>query len=375
MEPKPHLVHVFPTFQHGGSAVRTCAIANRFADRFRHTFLSLHPGTEARGLLLPEVEAQAQEVRGGGLGAPLRLGRAIATLRPDLLLTYNWGSMDAVAGARLAAVRPHLHTEDGFNPEEADGQKRRRVFARRLLLRGAHGVVVPSHVLERIATESWRVPAGRVHLVPNGIDTARFAPGEAGPARARFGFDPEDGVVGTVAYLRPVKNLPLLVRAFARAARDRRLRLLVVGEGPDRDALRDLARDLGVGERARFPGLLPDPVDAYRAMDVFALSSSTEQMPISVLEAMGAELPVLSTDVGDVRHIVAAPNHPYVIPLADEEGYVRALERLLDDRAERARVGAANRERCGAEYAEERMFERYLRLYERALGNPAGGPT
>ncbi|HJT75932.1 MAG TPA: glycosyltransferase, partial [Gemmataceae bacterium] len=232
--------------------------------------------------------------------------------------------------------------------------------ARRLLLRRAACVVCPSQTLVRTASGVWRLPARRVCYLPNGVDTARFAP--ASPAekqaiRRRLGWDDAEVVVGTVGQLRAEKNQERLLRTWAAVAAGRKTRLVVVGDGPMRQRLADGARELGVSDRVVLPGAAPDPADWYRALDVFALSSDTEQMPIAVLEAMSAGLPVVSTDVGDVATMVSAENRAHVVPPEREDAFGAAL----------AALGRTNREKCVREYEVGAMIRAYDRLYREVL--------
>jgi glycosyltransferase involved in cell wall biosynthesis len=135
------------------------------------------------------------------------------------------------------------------------------------------------------------------------------------------------------------------------------------------------AQDLGLAGRVVFTGVVSDPVDCYRAMDLFALSSDTEQMPIAILEAMGAGLPVVSTDVGDVREMVSAANRQFVTPLSDDSAYAQAITTLAQRADEREPLGRMNRSRCAAAYDLRVMVERYRQLYENVLdarGAPSG---
>ena len=129
--------------------------------------------------------------------------------------------------------------EDGFGPEEQPRPVPRRVLTRRVALRRTT-VVLPSRVLWRIATETWRLSQSSVRLLPNGIDVARFA--SAGP---RKGGQPI--VIGTVAALRPEKNIGRLIRAVARLPATIAARLVIVGDGPERSTLQALAASEGVG--------------------------------------------------------------------------------------------------------------------------------
>ena len=372
---RPHLCHVFPTFAHGGPEVRTALLLDATADQFRHTVVSL--GGDVQGRCRVRPGGGTRFLPGpprGGVLYPLQLARLLKSLRPDLLLTYGWGGTDAIWAARLCGLPRVIHTEDGFLPDEAAGQKWKRVLARRVLLRFADCVVCPSRTLQRIAAGLWWLPARKVTYLPNGIDTARFSPPtlEASRrARHALGLDPSELVVGTVGHLRAEKNQARLLRAFAALARRRPARLLLVGDGPLRAPLAEQARGLGVEDRVLFAGVVNDPADLYRALDLFALSSDTEQMPLALLEAMSTGLAVVSTDVGDVAAMVGPGNRPYVVAPADDSGYAAALAALAEDAAARRELGEANRRRCLEHYDMGAMTQAYLNLYRGTLrGKP-----
>lgn len=172
-------------------------------------------------------------------------------------------------------------------------------------------------------------------------------------------------MIGALAGLRTVKNLPLLVRACGGIAG--KFRLVIVGEGPERAAIESTARAMGIADRVVLPGFLADPHRYIGHFDILALSSASEQFPISVVEGMAAGLPVVSTPVGDVPQMVAAENAPYVTG-GDEVLLRDALQALVSDAALRARIGAANREKANAAYDEAAMIARYESLYGAALG-------
>ena len=283
----------------------------------------------------------------------------------DLVLSYNWGAMDAVMARRLfagaLALPPLVHHEDGFNEDEAVRQKPARILFRRLALPAASALVVPSRRLADIARTIWRQPAARIRRIANGIPVDRYALTPA--ADALPGLKRRDGelVVGTLAGLRAIKNLPLLVRAFARSGATGRL--VIVGEGPERDAIAAAAVAAGIADRLVLPGFLPDPARYLGLCDIFALSSDSEQFPISLIEAMAAGLPVAATDVGDVAAMVGEPNRPFLSAPGDEAGLARNLAALASDAALRAALGAANRARARSDFDETGMIEAYRRLY------------
>ena len=353
----PLLLSVFSTFAVGGPQVRFASLANRLGGAFRHAVVAMDGCHDCAARLAPglDVTYPSVGIRKGETLANLRTFRgALRRIRPDMLVTYNWGTIEwAMANALFPLVR-HVHIEDGFGPEERAGQIPRRVWTRRAVLRRPK-VVVPSRTLWRIATEVWRLPEARLRYVPNGVDLTRFAPRTGGGTDGRI-------VVGTVAALRSEKNLGRLLHAIARLPDLPRTDLVIAGDGPERPALEALAAELGLGGRVRFAGEVADPAALYRSFDVFAISSDTEQMPLSVLEAMASGLPVAATDVGDVRTMLAEENASLVVP-ADVAALSGALWKLARDADLRARIGAANRARAKREFDEQGMVEAYRVLF------------
>ncbi len=287
----------------------------------------------------------------------------------DLVLTYNWGAFDVVMARRMFGGPPLVHHEDGFNQDEAGQLKPGRNLYRRLGLGAAHRLVVPSEQLEKVAARAWRQPADRIRRIPNGIPIERFARVPAGDAIPGLARREGEIVIGTVAGLRPVKNLPRLVRAFA-AMRSKAARLVIVGQGPESERIVGEARGLGVADRLVLPGFLPDPARYIGLFDIFALSSNSEQFPISLVEGMAAGLPAVCTGVGDIRAIVSADNRPLIVEPEDEAAFTAALDSLADRSDLRRSIGLANRERAAAEYDERRMIEHYARLYGEAIRRP-----
>ena len=362
--PPRTLLHVFPNFEVGGAQIRFVQLANHFGARYRHLIVAMDGRTAARALLTERVTAEMLDPgarRGQTLANVTRFAAILRRHRPDLLVTSNWGSIEWAMANAMAGV-PHLHMEDGFGREEADGQIARRVWTRRLTLRRAT-VLLPSQTLCAIARAQWRIPEDNLIYVPNGIDCMRFAGEPDWQFAASLGLPPGDPVIGTVAGLRAEKNLRRLIDAFAIVQRQRPARLALVGEGPERAALARHAADLGVAERVIFTGNCPEPERLLPCFAVFALSSDTEQMPLSVLEAMAAARPVASTDVGDVRIMVAVENRQHIVA-RDTQALAEALLALLSDTSLAAGIGAANQRRAREQFSQERMFGAFENLFD-----------
>ena len=177
MSAAPLVLSVFPTFSVGGAQVRFATLANRLGPAFRHAVIAMDSDRTCAERLEPGLDVAWPEVpvrKGDTLANLQAFRRALREIRPDVLVTYNWGTIEW-ALANLLPLARHIHCEDGFGPEEQARQIPRRVWTRRLALRRAT-VVLPSRTLERIATETWRLPRAGLRYVPNGIDLARFAP-------------------------------------------------------------------------------------------------------------------------------------------------------------------------------------------------------
>ena len=374
------LLHLHSTFSPGGKELRAAKLMNAFGPGAEHVVVSGVAGELGASSAVDPALSVSYPADFPALAGKPSLRRwwriARAMRRFDLVLTYNWGSMDAVGAhwlfGRVLHLPPLVHHEDGFNQDEALGLKPIRNRFRRLTLASSAALVVPSQLLETIAAKEWRVPPGRLRRIPNGIplgDYAEITPGGA-PSQGPASLDKPAGALwlGTLAGLRAVKNLPRLVRAFA--ALPPPWELVIVGEGGERAAILTEAERLGIAARVHLPGFAPDPALVLRQFDLFALSSDSEQYPISVVEAMATGLAVVSPAVGDVAAMVAAENRPLIAPPGDEAALSAVLATAGSDPALRAVIGAANRARALAEYGEEAMIRAYRGVYAGALGRP-----
>ena len=368
----PRILHCHSTFSAGGKEVRCTRMMNAWGSRLDHTIISGQPeAMGARALIDPAVAAHfpADFPPLTGAPSPARMAAIAKALHGyDLVCTYNWGAMDVVMAHRLFAqsfgLPPLVHHEDGFNEDETAGLKPTRNLYRRAALAQAAKLIVPSTGLEAIALNIWRQPRAKVERIANGIDTAAFAKPPQ-PDALPFPKPAGQRWVGTLAGLRAVKQLPLLVAACAQLPDD--WHLVICGEGPEREAILAAARAHGIAARVHLPGNV-DPARVIGLFDIFALSSASEQFPLSVVEAMAAGLPLAAPAVGDIAAMVAAENRAQITPPGDGEALARALAQLAADEGLRARLGAANQAKARAEYDFAAMLASYHAVYSAAMG-------
>jgi L-malate glycosyltransferase len=371
---RARILHLHSTFDLGGKEARAVKLMNHFGDLAEHVVLTAVPGAiGAREAIDKGIICQFPGDNAPSLAGMPSIGRyrVIAQYMKQfsLILSYNWGAMDGVMAHTLMSkrmgLRPLIHHEDGFNEDEIDKLSMKRNWFRTIALQRSNGLVVPSKTLEQIAMTAWHQPAEKVTRIPNGIDIKRYLKASQRGAFPGFKCRDDEIVVGTVAGLRAVKNIPRLVRAVAAAGP--KIRLAIAGEGPERDAIIAEAKRAGIEDRLMMPGFLRDPARYIGLFDIFALSSDSEQYPISLVEAMAAGCAVVSTDVGDVRNIVSDINKDYIVERSDE-ALTGAIQTLAENSELRKKLGQKNRDRAYAEYDEVRMFARYRQLYGSAMG-------
>jgi glycosyltransferase involved in cell wall biosynthesis len=356
------LLHAFSTFKLGGPQARFVQLANAFGPRYRHVIAAMDNCFDAGERLGPHVNWQPlplQIKKGGALANRSAFRQVIQDQNPDLLLTYNWGAIEWAAANWPMRV-PQIHIEDGFGPEEANQQLPRRVWTRRVLLGWAgKPVVVISHTLQHIATQVWKLPANQVKFIPNGV----AIPETHIKKRALANTNQAQITIGTVAGLRPEKNIARLIKAFAAVRAQQSARLVVVGGGPELPSLQALAARLGVAEDVEFAGYLANPISRLIEFDLFALSSDTEQLPIAMLEAMACGIPVVATRVGDVAHIMPSVAQSAVAEPTDA-AFTATLLGAIAQRSAWPQWVAAGERTVAEHYALGHMLSQWQTLFK-----------
>lgn len=364
------ILHVFPSFEVGGAQRRVVSQINAKTGNFTHSVFAMDGCYDALSLIqdigpIPQMPPAVKKVN--MVSSVKACRRLLRDYDPDLLVTYNWGAVEWALANRFIRICPTIHIQDGFGKEEQNGELPRRRMIRSFAYRGCDGVVVPSRALEKIASEHWHIKADKLHYIPNGIDIDRFICPPDRDLMKKFGLTDEDRVIGTVAGLRPEKNITRLIDTFAQVAGlYPSAKLVIVGGGSEEALLKAHTEKLGVAKRVVFTGPLDNPEVIIPSFEIFALSSDTEQMPLSVIEAMACGLPIVSTDVGDIRQMVCEENQRFIQGI-DSRGLAQSMSAMLERRDTGLRIGATNQYKAKKDYSIDAMVKHYETLFWRAV--------
>jgi glycosyltransferase involved in cell wall biosynthesis len=314
--------------------------------------------------------------------AIIRLARLIRTERPTILHTHTAkaGAVGRIAALLAGDARPPIivHTFHGHVLRGYFGPVRTFAFRRleRWLARTTTALVAVSPEVRDDLVALGVAPASKFTVVRLGIELdSRVGHNGYARAEARRQLGLGDGdpfVVGWVGRMTAVKRTDEVVRVLRRLV-DLGIdaRLLLVGDGPDRDHLERYAHELGVIRRCLFLGYQEDVAPWYDAMDALVLPSVNEGTPVSVIESLAAERPAVATRVGGTPDVIREGIDGFLVEPGDGDGLADRLAELAGDPARRARMGAAGRDRVLERYAVDRLVDDIDMLYRRLLNRAA----
>lgn len=218
------------------------------------------------------------------------------------------------------------------------------------------------------------VPAGRCHLIRNGIDVSAYGQQESrSESRQRLGIADGRFLVGAVGRLSPEKGFDRLIRAVNDLTRQGHpIDLLIAGEGAERAALTQLIQQQKAESFVRLIGHLPDPRSFFHACDAFVLSSLSEGLPNVVLEAMACSVPVIATEVGELSAVIDSEVDGLLVPPDSPAALADSLRRLLADESLRTRLGESGRMKVESSFTFDRRIEQEAAVYDRLLGRAQG---
>lgn len=343
-------------------------IARMAADRFEHIICAMRPVKKCD--VQPFAGRPAEVICLGEDGAPARMHagallRTIRKLRPEIVHSRNWAGVEAVLAGQLASSCTIIHSEHGLDGNTSDSWK--RICLRRVAFELADQVLAVSYQLRDLHAKRTGFSASRIRVIHNGVDGGRFAPDTAKRLlmREQLGIPPEAFCIGCVGNLTPVKDHLTVLRALALI--DPSVvdwRLLLVGDGPERSRLEEFASGhAGWDRRVQFLGRSRNVPELLRAMDVYVLSSVTEGICNSLLEAMASALPVIVTAAGGNSEVVVDGESGFLFPVGGSQSLAELLTRLQDSDLRRE-MGCRALRRVQDEFSIDSMVQNYARLYE-----------
>ena len=367
----PLVAHLIYRLDIGGLETLLVDTINRMPPgRYRHAVICLTDYTDfATRITRPGVELfSLHKPTGLALGTHAALFKLLRRLGPAILHTYNLGTIEYAATGWAAGVPVRVHAEHGRDARDPQGINPKHNLLRRLVTPFIDRYVPVSRDLRGWLERVVRIPARKLQLIDNGVDTERFGAavstsGEAWHAADAF-------IIGTVGRLQDVKDQATLVEAFAELRRllpGEPLRLVLVGDGPLRAQLEAQVAASGLLDSVWFAGARSDVAPVMRSFSLFVLSSIAEGTPVTLLEAMASELPVVATAVGGIPDLVALGSGSpagTLVPAGDAQALAAASAPYVRDRALARRHGAAGRDRVEQQYSMHTMLAAYVALYD-----------
>lgn len=368
---RPTICQVVHSLRVGGAERLAVQLARGLAVPFRFVFVTLDEAGPLGETLERAGIPVATLLRRPGLDLSCahRLACLLRAERVDLVHAHQYTPFVYSALARsLGGDQPILFTEHGRH--FPDAPKRKRILANRFLLQSHDRIVGVGQAVRAALIQNEGFAPHRVAVIPNGIDETRFLDraSQRETMRRRLGLPDSVPVLIQVARLDPLKDHATALRAFARLRhRHPTAVLLLVGEGPEEPAIREQIVRLGLDGSVRLLGLRTDIPELLAVADVALLSSLSEGVPLSLLEAMAASLPIVATAVGGTPAVVEPGQTGWLVPPGDSEALAGALGRVLDDPLQAARMGRRGCDRVRAEFTEARMQTRYAQFYREML--------
>jgi glycosyltransferase involved in cell wall biosynthesis len=348
----------------GGAEMVTANVIRRFdRDRFLPELCCLKSRGELGDALAEEIPVHYGLLNNKyDLRVLPRLVRLMRLRQADAVVTVGagdkmfWGRI----AARCAGVRVVVSALHSTGWPDGVGRLNRLLTP----ITDAFIAVAASH--GRYLVEREGFPAAKVTVIPNGVDTAKFAPmRDVASIRDELGIAADAPVVGIVAALRPEKNHGLFLEMAGRIVRQvSAARFLIVGDGPCRGDLERRCSESGLTNNVLFMGARSDVPRLLASMDVFALTSHVEANPISILEAMSVGRPVVSTNVGSIHEAVRDGETGYLVPAGDAAELAERVLRLLSDASRRFEMGTAARACVVERWSVESMVQGYEELIE-----------
>lgn len=362
------IVHVVDSLGKGGLENGLVNVISHLdPNRFEHVVVTMRSlGPNADLVAKDRVRVLCLARAAAGSDRRRALVRTLRQLRPDVVHSRNWGTIEAVLAARRIGC-PAVHSEHGLQADSSAKEPLRRRLFRRLAYELAARILAVSHELRDYHSRQTGFPASRISVIHNGVDADRFSPLPAVRAaiRRELGILPEEFCIGTVGNLFPVKDQFTLLRALDNCNFHREWRLLVIGDGPERQRLEEFTRgSRACTGRVMFLGSSNRVAQLLNAMDVYILPSVNEGISNSLLEAMATAIPPIATAVGGTTEVIQDGESGLLFGARDAAQLAQSLAAVCNQEELRIRLAESARRRVCSEFSLAAMIRGYEDLYQ-----------
>ena len=369
----PLIAHLVYRFGIGGLENGVVNLINNMPkDKYRHAIIC---ATDYNSDFIKRIKRDDVEVftlnkrPGNDFLAQYRLWKLLRQIRPDIVHTRNFGTIEYTVPAMLAGVRYRVHGEHGRDLLDIDGSNQKY-----RLLRGVYSVfinrfVAMSQDLQQWLTKDVGIKACKINQLYNGVDCSRFSKIVDTNLVESLGLTPQTKVVGTVGRLQGEKDQKTLIEAFKLLAQNpamqgQDIRLLLVGDGPEDRRLKALVESLNLQENVVFLGARNDIPQIMDLFNLFVLPSLGEGISNTILEAMASGLPVIATRVGGNPELVIDGETGRLVPAGEPERMAQAMLDYLLEPATMLSHGECGRQRVLDVFSLEAMVARYTAFYD-----------
>lgn len=362
-----HLVHSFDV---GGLERIVANCINNLDDtKFHHIIISLtYVGEFVSEIAVPIEHYSLRKKEGNDISVYSRLYRLLRTLKPDVLHTYNLGTIEYQWVGVFAGVPLRVHAEHGRDSYDPNGAVKKYQWIRKISSFAIHRVIAVSADLKQWLADDVKIPERKLELIINGIDTNYYNSGNCSCC-VESDFIQDKFVFGHIARLHSIKNQMLLLEAFNSACLQHsdfaeNCVLVIVGDGPDKGKLEKfVAEHSALGKRVLFTGSKSNVRDYYRCFDVFAMSSIAEGIPMTLLESMSMGVPHLVTRVGGIKEVIAEGETGLSVESGDISGYSDAMLKLYRDKTIRDQMSVNARQKIEEKFSQDIMMSAYEKIY------------
>ena len=374
----PKVIHIIYALGTGGLENGLVNIVNRTpVGRYRHVIVCLTEATNfSKRITVPGVEVvQLHKKPGQDWGLYFRLLKILFSLRPNIVHTRNLASLEMQALTLLLPGVKRVHSEHGHDIYDLGGTNKKYNLLRKSLRPFVHQYIAVSKDLENWLKHTINVPSTKLCQIYNGVDSEKFHfRRQAKMVITPEGFLPKAPiVVGTVGRIAEVKNQKLLVDGIKLLIEKRpelktNLRLVLVGDGPLYNSLKDYVAEIGLSGFVWMTGDRDDVPELMQLMDIFVLPSLSEGISNTILEAMATCLPVIATNVGGTPELISDGDNGRLISVDDEIGLALTIGDLIDNPESRIKMGRSGFNIVKSTFSWSKTVSKYLSVYDELLG-------